>query len=64
MVDKVALGQVFLRVRVLRFSPLIIVSAMLIVIIIYWHSYRKGKRVKFGKLKNIAVLFRKSENCV
>ena len=61
MVDKVALGQVFLRI--FRFSPVIIVPPVLI-FIIYWLSYRKEKRVKAGKLKSVAVFFRKSGSCV
>jgi hypothetical protein len=60
MVDKVALGDVFLRK--FRFSPVIIFPPMLILIIVYWHSCRKEKRVKAGKLKNLAVTYRKSES--
>jgi hypothetical protein len=42
----------------------IIVPPVLTLIIICWHSYRKEKRMKAGKLKNITMIFRKSENCV
>jgi hypothetical protein len=41
MVDKVALGEVFLRK--FRFSRIIIFPPMLILIIVYWHSCRKEK---------------------